>query len=70
MTKALKTAAVSLGVLVLTGSIAMAQTPPAPDAGPGQTPTSQHSKPHKGTKKAGKKKAGKKKSPKKTPQQQ
>ena len=68
MPKVLKFAAVPLGVLVLSGTVAMAQTTPAPDAGPGQTPTSSHSKPRKGNKKPGHKKAGKKKKAKKPAQ--
>ncbi|HET9834690.1 MAG TPA: hypothetical protein VFP91_23380 [Vicinamibacterales bacterium] len=69
MRKVLKVAIGSLGVLALTSTVATAQTPP-PDAGPGQTPTSTHAKPHKGSKKSGHKKATtKKKKAKKTPQQ-
>jgi len=64
----LKVAIGSLGVLVLSSTAAMAQTPP-PDAGPGQTPTSTHAKPHKGNKKSGHKKATTKKKKAKKPAQ-
>jgi hypothetical protein len=68
MPKILKIAGVSLGVLVLGGTVAMAQTPP-PNSGSGQTPTSTQAKPHKGSKKSGHKKATSKKKKAKKPAQ-
>jgi hypothetical protein len=60
----LRTAAVAIGALVLSSSLAIAQTPPptAPDAG--RTPTSTKT-PKKGRKSGKKKRAGKKKGAKK-----
>ena len=67
MQKLLKIAALSLGSLVLTSSLALAQTAPEPDSTAGKTPTTSKSTTHKGKgKKAGKKKSGKKKGGKKT----
>jgi hypothetical protein len=62
MAKFLKTAAAGLGVLILGGTVALAQAPqPTPDAG--NAPTAQ-STPKKAGKKKAKKKAGKKKTAK------
>jgi hypothetical protein len=68
MPKVLTTVVASLGALVLTSAVALAQTPPPPGNDPGRTPTTSHSKPHKSGKKSGHKKGGKKKSAKKPPQ--
>jgi hypothetical protein len=68
MPKVLKLVMVSLGAVVLSSAVALAQTPP-PNSG-GQTPTSSnHSKPHKrSAKKSAHKKSAKKKTAKKPPQ--
>jgi hypothetical protein len=68
MPKVLTTVVASLGALVLTSAVALAQTPPPAGNDPGHAPTTSHSKPHKSGKKSGHKKGGKKKSAKKPPQ--
>lgn len=66
MQKVLKIAAMSLGSLVLTSSLVLAQSAPEPGSADGKTPTTSKSTTHKKGKKAGKKKGGKKKGGKKT----
>ena len=68
MPKVLKVAMVSLGALVISSAVALAQAP-TPNTGAGQPPTSSHSKPQKkSAKKSGHKKTAKKKTAKKPPQ--
>jgi len=68
MPKVLKVAMISLGAIVLSGAVALAQAP-TKDTGTGQPPASSHSKPHKrSAKKAAHKKTAKKKTAKKPPQ--
>jgi hypothetical protein len=64
MAKFLKTAAAGLGVLILGGTVALAQAPqPTPAAG--NAPATQSTPKKAGKKKAAKKKSGKKKTAKK-----
>ena len=60
MSKVLKVAVVSLGALLLSSAVALAQTTPPP-SDPGHAPATTHSKRKSGNKKAGHKKAAKKK---------
>jgi hypothetical protein len=63
MLKVLKVAVMSVGALVLSSAVTLAQTPPP--SGQTPAPTTSHSKRKSGTKKAGHKKTAKKKAGKK-----
>ena len=64
MSKVFRTVVVSLGALVLTSAVTLAQTPPP--SGQTPAPTTSHSKHKSSTKKTGHKKSAKKKAQKKT----